>query len=254
MKTLQWLRRVGPLAVVTALLVPTFDVGASGITIVPIGSPSPTRPVIEAYPGPESRGPRVPPPRPSPTPTMRPTRPEAPAVEAHGAFDPNRGGRVTSADGVISVDLPPSTSATTLRVSVRNRPVERRDDDRPMWLFDLSASRQSDGTPVSRFDRPLTLTARYDPADLAGHDAKTLQFAYRDDVTRDWVPVATTVDEQSRTASAQIDHFSTWYLAPVGSPAVEIIPRSNVEDQTLDLFMAPPACGFHSSCRMAPVV
>jgi len=67
------------------------------------------------------------------------------------------------------------------------------------------------GPDGATFDPPVTLTWRYDPADIPdGVDEEELVIAYYDEGADEWQELEFEVDPGSDTLSAYIDHFSTF--------------------------------------------
>ena len=68
-------------------------------------------------------------------------------------------------------------------------------------------------TPVSSFKAPLTLALPVP----AGASTGSLVLAYFNPATGTWLPVPTAVDASANTASAQVDHLSTWGVFDLSS-------------------------------------
>jgi RHS repeat-associated protein len=241
-------RRMAALLLLVALLLAELPASASAPRGVaaqaePLDAPSaPGDPDAGPPPG---AGPDAPPP-----PTWVPARPDppprtlsvaaAPATAprrrvAAGDVEPQQMHRVAAADGRLAVELPPGAAAEPLRVAVDeelDRPGGRR---HVLRAFQLRAEARRGGRRVATFDRDLTLTYRYEDAELAGRDPRSLRFAYRDEATGQWRYVRTALDEPNRTITATTSHFSYWFVTTTDSD-VEIMPRSALDDLRLDLF------------------
>jgi len=114
-----------------------------------------------------------------------------------------------------------STSATAVRPTSRGEAVGTRQADVPDPIardsqavdaapettiatghtYQLSAS-SSDGTPVTTFDAPVTITVAYTDSDVVHADTTTLGLYQWDDTHSSWVALATTVDMPAHQAVA----------------------------------------------------
>ncbi len=85
------------------------------------------------------------------------------------------------------------------------------------------------GPDGTTFDPPVTLTWRYDPADIPdGVDEEELVIAYYDEDADEWQDLEFEVDPESDTLSAYIDHFSTFAVIAFSDspPPPPVIPSS----------------------------
>jgi RHS repeat-associated protein len=241
-------RRMVSLLLLVALVLPTLPAGAA----VPRASAAQAEPADPpAGPGASAAGPphgagpdALPPPtwvpaRPDPPPPPLPAAPTPASAgrrrESAEDVDPTQRHRVAAPDGRLAVELPPGAAAEPLRVAIDeelDRPARKR---HVLRAFQLKAEARRGGRRVAKFDRELTLTYRYEDAELAGRDPRSLRFAYRDEATGQWRYVRTALDQANRTISATTSHFSYWFVTTTDSN-VEMMPRSALDDLRLDLF------------------
>ncbi|GAB4215086.1 MAG: carbohydrate-binding domain-containing protein [Roseiflexaceae bacterium] len=150
-------------------------------------------------------------------------------------YTPGSPARFGDAEGQLSVELPASAFERPLRLrhtSEQERqaqpgvaqalPSDGRRGFSPFHLDAFDEAQQS----IHRFRAPLTITQRFTPQQLAalGLDAATLSLFWLDEAKGAWVPIPTLVDEAAGTASASVDHFSTFRFADGSSPSSAFIP------------------------------
>lgn len=75
--------------------------------------------------------------------------------------------------------------------------------------FTISAS-TNDGTPVSTFLQPFTITIAYDDADVEDMDEASLELFYWDANSQFWVEILTEIDMDANILTAYLDHLSTF--------------------------------------------
>ncbi len=127
------------------------------------------------------------------------------------AVSPGFGGRLRSADGVVSVDFAPGAVAELAVASYR--PVTETLPMPPSCVgpvFDLSAAWYGSGASVESFQRPVTITVRYEEDDLAGASESRLALHYWDG--SGWVEVPTTVEADRDQAVGVVNHFTIYAL------------------------------------------
>ena len=76
-------------------------------------------------------------------------------------------------------------------------------------VYDFSAY-DTEGNPMTEFGEMITITLRYDPADLNGLLEQDLKILYYDTLLAGWVPILSVVDAVSLTVTGNTDHF-TWF-------------------------------------------
>lgn len=121
----------------------------------------------------------------------------APVIESIGSD----GGRLTSADGNLTLSIPADAVSAPTDFTVT--PIET----------------QSPGGVVSyrlgpegvTFANKVTLTFKYTDADAAGSHSSLLNIVYQDSEQR-WRRVAAVVDDGAKTVSTQTTHFSDWSM------------------------------------------
>jgi hypothetical protein len=122
------------------------------------------------------------------------------------------GGVITSADEVLTVTVPPGAVTTNTTFSVQ--PVE---DFCPggMGSYRLLPEGMT-------FAAPVTITFHYTEEDLEGTLSELLDIAYQE-TDQIWYALSGVIlDEQSRTISVDVTHFTDWALAS----SLRIQPRS----------------------------
>jgi len=121
----------------------------------------------------------------------------------------------TSPDGMLTVTIPEGTIAldkdgnplTTLRVD--------NDPDLPALPEDahIIGLAQDFAPSEATFDPPMTLTWKYNPADIPEDvDEEDLVIAYYDEAAGEWVIVESVVDTATNTVTASVSHLSAWCL------------------------------------------
>ncbi|HEY2543485.1 MAG TPA: hypothetical protein VGH92_10595, partial [Gaiellaceae bacterium] len=142
------------------------------------------------------------------------------------------GGTVTSADGNVRLDFP--AGAVPADVTVAITPISASATDGLVYassVYDFSATGAA-GQAIHQFAVPVLLTIAYDPTKGG---APTVYYL---DPNGPAVPLATTVDGLTDTASASIQHFSDYVIGvPVdvsqlrtGVPVVETTIDGTVSD------------------------
>jgi hypothetical protein len=132
---------------------------------------------------------------------------------------------VTSADGLLTINIPQGTVARdnkgnrlrTLDVSLIEEPLPSPPGAN---IIGLPYDFEPDG---ATFDPPITLTFKYDPADIPEGVAETdLVLAYYDEEAETWVTLECEVDTETHTVIALVSHFTDFAL--LGK--VEILPAA----------------------------
>ncbi|MCA9936983.1 MAG: PQQ-binding-like beta-propeller repeat protein, partial [Anaerolineales bacterium] len=94
--------------------------------------------------------------------------------------------------------------------------------------FDLSATAQTSGEPVTQFAELVTLSFDFMQYNLTPEEAETLLFFYWDEAAADWQSITTTVNVASGVATANTSHFSDFTIATNfglgGPPALRRLP------------------------------
>jgi hypothetical protein len=76
----------------------------------------------------------------------------------------------------------------------------------------------SDGTPVTDFAQPFTITIQYSDEDVVGIDESSLTLSYWDAGTETWIPLPTTVDTEANTLTAVVEHLTTFAVIGESRP------------------------------------
>ena len=124
-----------------------------------------------------------------------------------------RGGRVTSHDQRVRLDVPPGLFQRSTRLSITPRvQVSLTESDQPRLEFDLDAFDVAANSRLSRFSQMLTLTVNLSGViDLAQIPSNMYVALYTVNAEGNQVPVwPLQIDAAAGTISAQIDHFSSW--------------------------------------------
>ncbi len=161
------------------------------------------------------------------------------AGRAQGQFKPGATAELHSRDSRVRVKLPSRAHKRTLTIehtpkaeklpALRARGLPIPPDvagwKRGFGTFYLDATDDT-GADIHQFDAPLSISVSYTPEQLAAlqiaEDALTL--FWFDETAQRWVPLPTTVDQATRTATAMVDHFSPFQLADGSSPSTTFIP------------------------------
>jgi hypothetical protein len=148
----------------------------------------------------------------------------------HSESVPSGGETVSLPDDSASVVFPPGAVPDEVFVSIAQ--VDEASVPPPSGGFELLGSvydfsaEDTAGNPVTSFGKMLTITLRYDPADLGGLDELSLTINYYDEGLASWVPILPSfVDTVNHTVTAETDHFSLYALfgIPIPEPTTWIL-------------------------------
>ncbi|MEW5958145.1 MAG: PKD domain-containing protein, partial [Chloroflexota bacterium] len=149
---------------------------------------------------------------------------------------PQAGGRLTSAEGNLTVEFPAGAVAQTTVVThtpYRSAVAQGRDQ---LNRFELTAATSS-GDPVAGFAAPLRLTVDYSGLDVEPAEEDSVLFFTWDETAGEWQPITTTVDPATNLATAMVDHFSDFavhkHFGLGGPPPLRRLP--GVEQAGVDL-------------------
>ena len=130
-----------------------------------------------------------------------------------------------SEDGDLVLSIPEGTVGTTEdgdplpSISITKElspPAAPEDADFVGMPYDL-------GPDGASFDPPITITFTYDPAQLPdGVGPQSLGLAYYDQETKEWVPLdpkSISIDPETNTITAEIDHFTLFGVMANTAPA-----------------------------------
>jgi hypothetical protein len=134
-------------------------------------------------------------------------------VSATEALVDARGGRVSSADRRIQLDVPPGLFPRNTRLKIAPRGVAGQvEGKRSLVEFDLDALDAGTNVRLSQFNRPLTLTVNLSGLlDLDQIPSNMYVALYTVSPEGNQIPVwPIQIDAAAGTLSAQIDHFSSW--------------------------------------------
>ncbi len=143
--------------------------------------------------------------------TSDPTAPEPSVPEATEVGQPigqatravigSAGGTLHSADGSVSVEVPPGAFERDETLSLQEISHQNHGAPGRAWRIGPQTL-----TPAL----PLTLRLRYDDADLQGTDAAELRLAYQDAQRRWIVPAAPSLDTAARTLTLSTRRLGDW--------------------------------------------
>ncbi len=171
-----------------------------------------------------------------------------PPASTEAVVEPGVGGRLISGDGDVTLTFAPQAVSETTRIIYREPatlPALPPDLVDVGVSFSLSAYRTADGQAVREFPplvvtatrmiRPgwqvteylvtetVSVTVQYRDSDVAGLDERRLRLHYYDEAENRWIPLLTVVDPQANSASAPLDHFSTFALLGVAAVPSETL-------------------------------
>jgi hypothetical protein len=144
---------------------------------------------------------------PAPPPAAPPTIAITARGTAVGPIDawvvPATGGSLVSADGRLTVKVPPGALPAMTKISIQAI------DNHSPGGRGMGYRLLPEGLT---FTAPVTLSFRYDDADIGGSEPLALRVAYQDAAGR-WNSIRQrTIDEATRTLSIETTHFSDWSM------------------------------------------
>lgn len=128
----------------------------------------------------------------------------------------------TSKDGNLNITIPKGTIALdedgkrlkSLEVVIDESPPDPPED---AYIIGLPYEFEPGG---ATFDPPITLEYTYDPADIPeGVAEEDLVIAYYDKEAGEWVELPCTVDTETHTITASVEHFTTFAIIGSVTPA-----------------------------------
>lgn len=136
--------------------------------------------------------------------------PESSAPQtAASRIDPASGGVLESPDGVVRLDFP--QNATDEKINAEYRPIQKfaAENFTIVRQFELIASADIDGSQVTTFGAPISLTVKHSSEDLAGLSYDNLTLYWRDEAKDQWVAVPNQINDGG-IISAPLTHFSVY--------------------------------------------
>ncbi len=155
------------------------------------------------------------------------------------SFAPGKATALQGENGRLTVTFPANAARAALGLQYRTLELARADllgQHRPVPPTIANVKRalapvvldatDAAGAAVHQFDAPLTLAWRYTQEQLLarGISAADLTVFWFDETLGQWVPVPSTVDEQTQTVSTVVDHFSAFTLGDGSSPSDAYLP------------------------------
>ncbi len=204
-----------------------FDTGTYSVVVVvvqPAPEPEP-EPELEPAPEPDPE----PEPEPQPEPEPDPDSDQAPEPEpepepedSKDRVDGRDGGRVTSKDGTVVVELPPGAfeGELILRIAPETNP----DDEEGFTIHlgaEITAEEDGTGKPVTRFRNPLPIN--FSLKDVA--EPEIFGCFYFHEKLKVWVPLPSEYDPRSGTLTCRVDHLTRFrVMADQSGLAVALDP------------------------------
>ncbi len=134
---------------------------------------------------------------------------------------------LVSAQGDLEVTFPDGAITETLIVEHTPFQATVAQNSGNLNRFDVSATAELSGEPVTQFSQPITLELDIAQYNLTEDEADTLLFFYWNENDSLWQPITTTVDFAQGKAWAETDHFSEFAVAKnngMGTPALRRLP------------------------------
>ena len=125
---------------------------------------------------------------------------------------------MTTDDGRVSLEFPQGAVGGNATVIIQ--PLSCTDAPDGFRLGDtcFSITVEADGDELTELEQYVTICVEYteDEIDAAGGDPRQLRLAYYDEAAGEWVVLATTLDAESGTVCADVNHFSNWAIVSLG--------------------------------------
>ncbi|MDD4237579.1 MAG: S-layer homology domain-containing protein [Desulfotomaculaceae bacterium] len=118
------------------------------------------------------------------------------------------GGTVNAFSGAAVVKVP--AGAVTANVSLTVDRVSASTVATPPLTLKIAGSIYEFGPAGTTFNKPVTITLKYDSAKLAGVSEDNLGIYYLDESTNEWVLIGGVVDKAAKTVSVDVTHFSKY--------------------------------------------
>ena len=118
---------------------------------------------------------------------------------------------LVSQDGRVQLDFPKKALSESLYLDVRYpSPSSIAGYSLSGNPVEVVAVGQDSRQNVEQFDEEFTLTIKYDLDKLYGGSEDDLMIYYYDESIRAWYPIETTIDKNTQTISAQVDHLTVF--------------------------------------------
>jgi hypothetical protein len=195
--------------------------------------------------------PAAPRPPPTPTPVFTPvpvTTVQAPPGAGAAVILPNAGGEVTTADGAITLSIPPWSSDQTIQVVVE--PIEIVDAPEPppgtayARAFEIVVYDAQGNRLAGSLNEPTTVTVKYTDEDLAEVDGDPFRLKLaRLDSTGNWTILPTSVNTANKTLTATVERFSLWGVVGGSSSALPAATATATPGPSATSTFVPPSVG-----------
>jgi hypothetical protein len=131
-------------------------------------------------------------------------------VASSATVSPEEGGTLTStADVTTTLAFPPNAVSEPVTVTLKLIASQAK-PTRFSFLgqrFSIEATAQ-DGTPVTTFSEPFTMTIHYDDDDVAGMDEASLAVHYWNESLEQWEEIPAEVNQDTNTITCVLDHLT----------------------------------------------
>jgi RHS repeat-associated protein len=123
----------------------------------------------------------------------------------------SKGGKITSADGKVSVDVPAAALDESLEFAIRKPAPQEQPAISLTWQpMEIIAVGKDSNKNVDKFKAPVKITMKYDESQIFDWDENVLSIYYYDQELHDWFPITTTVDTVNNTLTAYSDHLTVF--------------------------------------------
>lgn len=149
-------------------------------------------------------------------------------VIVSGTIVPGAGDQtLVSSQGDLQITFPDAAITQTLTVDHTPFQATVAQNSGNLNRFNVSATAELTGEPVTQFSQPITLELDIAQYNLTEDEADTLLFFYWNEIDSLWQPITTTVDFAQGKAWAETDHFSEFAAATnygMGTPPLRRLP------------------------------
>lgn len=129
-------------------------------------------------------------------------------IETKQIVEPDKDTQIRSGNGNISLHISGGTLEKSAEFTIKQHVYGGSAGMQMVNVFELTAEESQSKSQLNRFKKELQLTIQHTPAELAGLDIDSLGLYYLDEKTNEWVPVASALDKETLTLTANINHFS----------------------------------------------
>ncbi len=155
----------------------------------------------------------------------------SPVVSKNTVFITSAGGVLNSTDGLVRLEVPPGAVTSPLTVTYQllaTQTVTGFISLKP--FFELIAT-DIKGNEITQFNRELILQVQYDETGSLDKKEENLQLYYLDQVRSSWIPISSTLNVDSNTLTATLNHFTQFAVLAAGG-GVQLISTEGRSDGT----------------------